>query len=108
MIEKPVNPRDEPAGTNTLLGDGICCNGVDDSAIKRAHMRELTAARQAAEKRFARPGPGAGADRATKLAAAQERAADLRAELARIDAEHRLWLLNQGEGVPGLRKRRSS
>jgi len=96
---------DDGQRVGPLLGDGICRNGVDSQAGRRAHMRELTMARQAAERRHARPSPQPGMDRSGQLAAAQERAVELRIELARLDASHREWLHAQGEDVPELRTR---
>lgn len=90
---------------DALLGGGVTCNGVDTSAAHRAHIRELNMARQAAEKHFARRGLQPGVDRSTQLSAARERATELRAELARLDAEHRRWLVEQGERIPDLRAR---
>lgn len=75
--------------------DGILYNGVDHAAIRRAHARELTTARQAAERRHARPAePGA------------NRAAEYHAELARIHAAHGAWLRERGEGVVERRTRK--
>ncbi|HWE64819.1 MAG TPA: hypothetical protein VHB98_24155 [Chloroflexota bacterium] len=88
------------------LGDAVSHNGADNSAARRTHMRELTTARQAAERRQARPAGETGLSRATQLAAARERAVELQAELARIDAEHRTWLHGQGENVPERQSRR--
>jgi hypothetical protein len=70
-------------------------NGVDPSAQHRAHRRALTTARQAAERRHARPSAESGAS-----------AAEFRAELARINALHRTWLLEHGEVVVERRMRR--
>ncbi|MDB5075559.1 MAG: hypothetical protein JWO42_1738 [Chloroflexi bacterium] len=97
--------REDALKPETVLGDGISCNGVDASAARRAHMRELTMARQAAEKRHARRGGNPGMDRPAQLAAAQERTVELHAELARIDAEHRTWMHEQGHDVPEPRPR---
>ena len=69
-------------------------DGVDHAAAHRAHVRALTTARQAAERHHARPAePGA------------DLAATFQAEMARIDAVHRAWLLKQGEEVWALRRR---
>lgn len=84
----------------TMVGEGVTCNGVDNSAERRAHMRELTMARQEAERRFSRSGIPTNVDRPARLAAAKERADELRAELARIDAMHRSWLHDKGMHVP--------
>ncbi len=84
-----------------VLIDGLLRNGVDDLAARRAHMREMTMARQAAERHYTHPaGP-------PPLVAARDSAADLRAELARIDATHRTWLHDHGVDVPARRTRRT-
>ncbi|MGH2387125.1 MAG: hypothetical protein ACRDIE_02895 [Chloroflexota bacterium] len=83
----------------TLLGEGVSRNGADCAAERRAHMRGLTMARQAAEQRHARPTRLTGLDRTARLAAARERALELRAELDRIDVEHQTWLHNRGEDL---------
>lgn len=84
------------------LFDGVRCNGIDTTAERRAHMRELTRARQEAERRLARPPSDPSLDRAAQVSAAHERALELRAELARIDNAHRAWLLARGEYVSEL------
>lgn len=81
----------------TLLGEGVSRNGADCAAERRAHMRALTMARQAAEQRHARPTRPTGLDRTARLVVARERALELRAELDRIEAEHKTWLQDQGE-----------
>ena len=81
----------------TLLGEGVSRNGADCAAERRAHMRGLTMARQAAEQRHARPTRPIGLDRTARLA--KERALELRTELDRIDAEHKTWLQDQGEVI---------
>jgi len=83
----------------TLLGEGVTRNGADCAAERRAHMRGLTMARQAAEQRHARPTRPAGLDRAARLMVARERAVELRAELDRIDVEHQTWLHGRGEDL---------
>jgi hypothetical protein len=100
------DPRwNDPQHTDALLGGGVTCNGVDASAVHREHVRALNMARQAAEKHYARRGLQPGVDRNAQLTAARERTAELRAELARLDAEHRRWLTEQGERIPDLRAR---
>lgn len=103
-LEQDLRADREPR-QETALGEAVSRNGVDCSAQRRAHMRELTTARQAAERLHKRPLGQADADRSSQLAAARDRALDLRTELARIDAEHRTWLHDQGEDVPELRSR---
>ena len=67
---------------------GVVYDGIDHAAARRAHARALMTARQAAERGHGGPaGPGA------------DRVAACRAEMARIDAAQRAWLLEQGEEV---------
>lgn len=74
--------------------DGVLYDGVDHATARRAHARALTSARQVAERGHARPAePGA------------DRAAEFRAEMARIDAAHRTWLLERGEQVAARPRR---
>jgi len=84
----------------TALGEAVSLNGVDLSAVRRAHFRELTMARQAAERRSARPNFEKHLDAAERLAAAHLRSEELRVELARIDSTHWLWLHDQGTDLP--------
>jgi hypothetical protein len=100
MPDVPLIP--EPNGQRevTRLLDAIPCDGIDTSAEWRAHMRDLTMARQAAERLYARPPAQARWDRVAQARDAQERATDLRTELARINAEHRRWLQARGETEP--------
>lgn len=95
-------PADDDPRQGPGLLDGMLCNGVDSAAERRAHMRELTMARQAAERRHARPTSDLRLDRQAQALAARARDAELRAELARIDDAHRTWLRAQGEDVPEL------
>lgn len=103
MLRDRVTERGDGQRRESVLVDGILHNGVDGLAVRRAHMRALTMARQAAERRSMR---AAGRDGSARLVAARERAAELRAELARIDAEHRTWLHEQGEDAAARRTRR--
>src|SRR5579871_2100330 len=82
------------------FGEGVLHNGIDGSAIRRAHMRALTMARQAAERRCALPAPLWVSDRQARLAARRERVEELRVELARIDDAHWRWLDEQGVAMP--------
>ncbi len=58
MAQKRVRAQDmqgmqHPASENpdhATLGEGVLINGVDADAARRAHMRDLTTARQAAER----------------------------------------------------------
>jgi hypothetical protein len=62
-------------------------------------------ARQAAERRCSLPSTCAGSDRTARLAERREREEELREELARIDAAHRIWLDEHGVDVPESRGR---
>lgn len=93
----------------SILVDGLLQDGADRSAPWRAHLRELTMARQAAERRYSRAGLPAGLDGQTQLALTRERAVAFRGELARIDAEHRTWMREHGiDMVERLVSRRRS
>lgn len=78
------------------MGDAVPRNGVEDQAVRRAHMREQTMARQAAERAAIRPLSDAALDRPTQRAAARERGADLQVALTRINAGHQTWLHARG------------
>src|SRR5581483_10473596 len=99
----PMDNIDEVRPDGDALIDAVPRNGVDHLAVRRAHMRTITMARQAAERRSTPPMARAGHDRATQVEAAQERATALRTELAGINAEYRIWLHDQGGDVPGDR-----
>ena len=83
-----------------VVGDAVPRNGEDDQAARRAHMREQTMARQAAERKALRPAGEARLGRPARADEAQQREADLHAELARINAEHRDWLREHGAADP--------
>lgn len=83
-----LRPRREIA-----LVDGLLQNGTDRLALWRAHSREVTTARQAAERRHARTEVRGGAE---SPEVASERAAAFQAELARISDEDRLWMRVHG------------
>ena len=70
-------------------------NGVEDQAARRAHMREQTMARQAAERHLQYPPIRRGSDEFREQVAA--RLVEVRAELAMINATHRTWLRAHGE-----------
>jgi hypothetical protein len=70
-------------------------NGVDGSAVRRAHMRALTMARQVAERHLGYPPIRRGSDGFHEQVAA--RLVEVRAELAEINATHRTWLRAHGE-----------
>ena len=93
-------------GQESILVDGLLQNGTDRSAYWRAHVRELTVARQAAERRHTGPGLATGMDKPALLALARERAVGhvfgrardqpARGALTRINAEHRIWMRAHG------------
>jgi len=87
------------------LIDAMLYNGIDVLAERRAHMRELTMARQAAEQRSA---PAAHREVAAgeQFGEVREGATALRAELARLQAAHRAWLDEHGVRVAERRTRR--
>ena len=91
MMPKQMNPRaSDPASLESLCGEGVPLNGVDDQADRRAHMRAQTTARQAAERRLSYPPiPMGSPDRQMRKA---ERMARMHEELSLIDAEHQAWL----------------
>jgi hypothetical protein len=81
-----------PESEEGICGEAVPLNGADSQARRRAHMRALTMARQAAEHRVAHPSiPMGTPDRTMRLAA---RVIKMREELARINAEHQAWLLS--------------
>lgn len=92
------------------LVDGLLQDGTDRSAAWRAHLRESTMARQAAELLYARTGSASDAPGERPPTPAGERVAVLRAELARIVADHRMWMRAHGidEVEVPTRRRRSS
>ncbi len=93
--------RDARLTENSMM-DSILYDGVDPMATRRAHMRDVTMARQAAERRFAQRGPAEKQDRPARLTAAKERAAALRLELERINVANRQWQIEHGEAVLDL------
>jgi len=84
--------------------EGMLHNGVDSTAVRRAHMRALTAARQAAERSQSRHAAPVSLDGAAEHDAA--RTAAMYAEIARLTAEHRAWQREQGEEVQDRPRRR--
>ena len=88
-----------------VMMDAILYDGVDPRAIRRTHMREVTMARQAAERRLALRNPSAAQDQASKAVTARERAEEFRLEMARISADHRRWQSEHGETVTELPER---
>jgi len=96
MVTDQEAGRREVRRQGEVLIDGLLNNGIDCLAARRAHMREITMARQVAEQRFARLAHPTGRDGSTTV---HERTAAFRAELARINALHRTWLLAQGDDV---------
>ncbi len=87
--------------TDPLYGEGVPRNGVDFQAAQRAHMRELTTARQEAERRHASSRSLEGRlDPRARHAAAAKRLADYQAELARIEDKHQQWLRQHNLDLP--------
>lgn len=106
MAQAQATGRGEVQRQGSVLVDAMLYNGVDRLAVRRAHMRELTTARQAAERRSTWPALPAGRDGWEQRVAARERTVELRAHLARLQEEHRTWLHAQGEDVRERRTRR--
>ncbi|HVC80347.1 MAG TPA: hypothetical protein VNL35_07605 [Chloroflexota bacterium] len=84
-----------PEPRERLFAEGVPVNGTDCRADRRTHMRELTTARQAAERRLRYPPIPAGSPERKALMAV--RVAEVRAALAHINAEHADWLRAHGE-----------
>ena len=84
--------------------DAVLYDGVDRQAERRTAMREATTARQAAERRFARPSPGNGG--VSRAATTKERAEEFRQEMERIDAKQQRWQRDRGEVTADPPKRR--
>lgn len=93
----PVGDQKSIVDAESLYGDSVLVNGVDQQAERRAHMRAQTTARQASEQRYGqhRTGLTVG-DQFTRLGTMQRRDAQRRDDLATIDANHRAWLHNSG------------
>jgi hypothetical protein len=106
MLQEPDAGREDIPRRGTVLIDAMLYNGVDGLAMRRAHMRELTRARQAAERRYTQPALAANREGPPRLTTARERTEEYQAEIARISAEHRIWMHEQGEIVVELRTRR--
>ena len=86
--------------------DSILYDGVDAHAIWRAHLREVTMARQAAERRLAQRASPTRQDVAARAAASRQRTEEFQLEMERINAEHRRWQQEHGvldEELPGRR-----
>ena len=81
-----------PESHEGILGDAVPRNGKDDQAARRAHMREQTTARQAAERNAERPAYEGRLDRSARIDGVHEREASLQNELTRINTEHQTWL----------------
>lgn len=92
MAEKQQMQEVGPESHEGIVGDAIPRNGVDDQAVRRAHMREQTTARQAAERNAERPAYEGRLNRSTRIDGVQEREAGLQQELRRINTEHQQWL----------------
>ena len=86
------------------LVDALLHNGVDGLAARRAHMRQLTMARQAAERQYAR---AVGRDGPVLRDETRAYAVQYQGDLARIEGEHMTWLHAQGVDVPERPARRT-
>ena len=86
------------------LVDALLHNGVDGLAARRAHMRELTMARQAAERQYAR---SVGRDGPALPDETRAYAVQYQGDLARIEGEHMTWLHARGVDVPERPARRT-
>jgi hypothetical protein len=87
--------------------DAIKYDGVDVHAIWRAHLREVTMARQAAERRLAQRASRAPQDAPARTAAARQRTEEFRLEMDRINADHKRWQREHGVLTTELPDRRS-
>jgi hypothetical protein len=105
MQQNQQTRRDDVQLQETVLVDGLLRNGVDTLAARRAHLRNLTMARQAAERRHERHAMARTLDQDLRPDAARSRANEFRMELSRLDSVHRVWLQDQGEDVPVRRTR---
>lgn len=83
----------------SAIVDGLLQDGTDRAASWRAHLRESTMARQAAEQRYAQSRSASRADDPESMIVARECASVLRAESARINATHRAWMSAHGMEV---------
>lgn len=106
MLLEPDAGREDIPRRGTVLIDAMLYNGIDGLATRRAHMRELTLARQAAERRYTQPASAVPREGQPRLTTARARAVEFQEEIARINAEHRIWMHEQGEVVVELRTRR--
>jgi hypothetical protein len=104
MSHLQVASRDEPQIPGSGLVDALVYNGVDSLAARRTHMRQLTMARQAAERQYARAvrREGPALPNETHAYAVQ-----YHVELTRIEGEHLTWLHAQGVDAPERRARRT-
>lgn len=92
----PLFPEDTHWPENGMM-DSILYHGVDPLSTWRSHMREVTMARQAAERRLAVRTSSVAQDRPARLLAARERAEEFRLEMDRINDDHRRWRTDHGE-----------
>ena len=106
MLRETDAGREDIPRRGKVLIDAMLYNGIDGLAMRRAHMRELTLARQAAERRYTQPASAVTREGLPRLTTAHERAVEFQEEIARINAEHRIWMREQGEIVVELRTRR--
>jgi len=107
MLQRRDTGRAAVQQEENILIDGMLYKGIDSLAPRRAHMRELTTARQAAEQRYAQS-LAAHRNGSATLSEAREGAVELSLELTRLDVAHRHWLYEHGEDVAQhpIRRRR--
>lgn len=104
-MQNPTRASAEQWDQDGMLVDGMLCNGVDVLAEQRTHMRELTMARQAAERDAAAVWMRRAGNEAPLLEQ-RERVEAARAKLARLQADHQAWQLAHGAVVEERHPRR--
>jgi len=110
MLQEDSDPEAGPQQEHMLV-DGMLYNGVDAFADRRSHLRALTMARQAAERRAAAP-RAVGSAAAQSSVEREERALTLQRALLRLQEEHRAWQREHGlhvaERIPRRRRSRGT
>ena len=97
-VQGMQRPEHEETAGSAVLGEGVLINGVDADVARRAHMRDLTTARQAAERAQSQGRARtyrAKATPADRHVALETLAAAGVTTLAEIEAAHQLWLREQ-------------
>ena len=108
MLQEPADGREDIPRRGNVLIDAMLYNGIDALAMRRAHMRELTRARQAAELRYKQPALTTNREGPPRLNTARERAVEYQAEIARINTEHWIWMHEHEETVVEPRTKRKA